>query len=216
MPVSSPTPMHASTSVPPKADSAVQQRRSRIKLWLVVAICAAPVIASYCAYYFVRPSARSNYGTLIDPQRPMPALNLKTLDGRPYDNMALRGKWTMLMIAGGDCPAGCADRLYHMRQVRLTTGRERDRVQRVWLIPDQAPLSTMLIREYDGTEMLRADPSDLARWLPHDPAEPTDAWADHIYIIDPLGNLMMRFPLNADPNKTKRDLAKLLSASRIG
>ena len=193
-----------------------QRRRSQRKLWLVVAVCAAPVIASYVAYYFIKPSARSNYGTLIEPQRPVPALTLKTLDGRPFDVASLRGRWTMLMVAGGDCDAACVDRLYHMRQVRLTTGRERDRVQRVWLIPDREPLSTMLIREYDGTEMLRADPGELARWLPSDPDEAAAAYADHIYIIDPLGHLMMRFPLAADPNKTKTDLAKLLRASRIG
>jgi hypothetical protein len=190
--------------------------RSRAKLWLVIAICAAPVIASYIAYYYVRPSARSNYGTLVDPQRPVPALQLTTLDGRPFETDHLRGKWTLLMIAGGDCADACRDRLYHLRQVRLTTGRERDRVQRVWLIPDRQPLPTQVIREYDGTEMVRADAAQLAQWLPSDPVEPPGAYAEHIYVIDPLGNLMMRFPLDADPNKTKRDLAKLLAASRIG
>jgi hypothetical protein len=190
--------------------------RSRLKLYLVLAICAAPVVAAYVVYYAVRPEARSNYGTLVDPQRPMPSLHLRTLDGRAVDAATLRGKWTMLMIAGGDCPAACVDRLYHLRQVRLTTGKDRDRVQRVWLIPDATPLSTMLIREYDGTEMLRADPSELERWLPTAASESRAAYADHIYIVDPLGNLMMRFPLNADPNKTKGDVAKLLRASRIG
>jgi hypothetical protein len=192
-----------------------RRRRSRIKLYLVMAICAAPVLASYYAYYFVRPEARSNYGELIDPQRPMPALHLQTVDGRPFDSASLRGKWVMLMVAGGDCAAACVDRLYHLRQVRLTTGKDRDRVQRVWLIPDQAPLSTMLMREYDGTDMLRADPRELAAWLAADPASAA-TYADRIYIVDPLGNLMMRFPVDADPNKTKRDLGKLLRASRIG
>ena len=187
---------------------------SRLKLYLVIAICAAPVIASYYAYYFVRPDARSNYGTLVEPQRPMPALHLKTLDGRPYDPVALHGKWVMLMVASGDCPAACTDRLYHLRQVRLTTGKDRDRVARVWLIPDAAPLPTTVIREYDGTEMLRADPAEIASWLSVDGAPGT--YGDHIYVVDPLGNLMMQFPLDADPNKTKRDIAKLLRASRIG
>jgi hypothetical protein len=196
------------------ADKARSQ--SRLKLYLIIAICAAPAIASYYVYYFVRPDARSNYGALIEPQRPMPSLHLKTLDGRAFDTATLHGKWLMLMVAGGDCPAACADRLYHLRQVRLTTGKDRDRVTRVWLIPDAEPLSTMLIREYDGTEMLRADPAELERWLPADTGEPPSAYADHIYIVDPLGNLMMRFPANADPNITKRDLAKLLRASRIG
>jgi hypothetical protein len=196
------------------ADKARAQ--SRLKLYLVIAICAAPAIASYYVYYFVRPDARSNYGALIEPQRPMPPLHLKTLDGRAFDAATLRGKWVMLMVAGGECPTACTDRLYHLRQVRLTTGKDRDRVTRVWLIPDAEPLSTMVIREYDGTEMLRADPSELERWLPADAGEPPRAYADHIYIVDPLGNLMMRFPANADPNITKRDLAKLLRASRIG
>ena len=120
------------------------------------------------------------------------------------------------MVAGGDCPRACVDRLFHLRQVRLTTGKERERVERVWLIPDQAPLPTIVIRAYDGTQMLRADPAELARWLPVPADEPPGAYAEHIYIVDPLGNLMMRFPRDADPNRTKRDLAKLLMASRVG
>ena len=190
------------------------RRRSRLKLWLVIATCAAPVIASYYVYYFVRPDARSNYGELIEPQRPMPALHLQTLDGRTYDPAALRGKWLMLMVAGGDCDAGCTDRLYHLRQVRLTTGKDRDRVVRVWLVPDAAPLPTRLIREYDGTEMLRADRAEVTGWLTATNAQ--ERVEDRIYIVDPLGNLMMQFPVNADPSRTKRDIAKLLRASRIG
>ena len=177
-------------------------RPSRLKLWLVIATCAAPVIASYYAYYFVRPAARSNYGALVEPQRPMPPLRLATLDGKPVDAASLRGRWLMLMVAGGDCAGKCVDRLYHLRQVL-----------RVWLIPDTAPLSTTLIREYDGTAMLRADPAELASWLPPAAGESPD---EHIYMVDPLGNLMMQFPANADPTRTKRDLAKLLRASRIG
>ena len=187
--------------------------RGRLRLYLVMAICAAPVLASYFAYYYVRPSARSNYGELVEPQRPTPPLTLTTLDGRPFDVHALRGKWTMLMVAGGDCPATCVDRLYHLRQVRATTGKDRDRVQRVWLIPDAAPVSTTLIHAYEGTEILRADSRELARWLPSGDG---GDYAQHLYIVDPLGNLMMRFPVDADPNRTKRDLAKLLRASRIG
>jgi hypothetical protein len=202
--------------MPPPSPPEEPVRRGRLKLYLVVAICAAPVIASYVAYYFVRPEARSNYGALVDPQRPMPALRLQTLDGRPFDAATLRGRWLMLMVAGGECPAACVDRLYHLRQVRLTTGKDRDRVERVWLIPDAAPLPTAVIRAYDGTEMLRADPKELERWLPPAPGEPSDAYADHIYVVDPLGNLMMRFPRDADPNRTKTDLSKLLRASRIG
>jgi hypothetical protein len=189
-------------------------RSNNFKLYLVIAICAAPVIASYLVYFFVRPDARTNYGDLIEPQRPIPALHLQTLDGRAFDATSLKGKWMMLMVADGTCADACKDRLYHLRQVRLTTGKDRDRIARVWLIPDREPLSTMVIREYDGTEMLRANQKEIAAWL--DGGDRDGAYREHIYIVDPLGNLMMRFPVNADPNKTKRDLAKLLRASRIG
>ena len=100
-----------------------------------------------------------------------------------------------------------------MRQVRLTAGKERERVERVWLVADAEPLSTMLMREYDGTRMLRADPAELRAWLP---AAAGGDVRDHIFVVDPLGNLMMRFPKDADPNQTKKDLAKLLRASGIG
>ena len=198
---------------PDEAPVARSTARSRLKLYLVIAICAAPVFASYYAYYFVRPEARSNYGELIEPQRPAPVLHLTTLDGRPFDVSALHGRWLVLMAAGGDCPAACVERLYHMRQVRLTTGKDRDRVDRVWLVTDGAPVSTTLLREYEGTQVLRVDAKEAASWLA---VEPAGAYADRIYMVDPLGNLMMRFPVDADPSKTKRDLAKLLRASRIG
>lgn len=201
-------------SLTSSAKSRSSQSRSRLKLYLVIAICAAPVFASYYAYYFVRPEARSNYGELIDPQRPMPAMHLETLDGRPFDGAALRGKWILLMVAGGECAGSCRDRLYHMRQVRLTTGKDRDRVERVWLVPDATAPTADLVREYDGTQILRAGPAEVASWLALAP--PAEHDADRLYVMDPRGNLMMRFPLDADPNKTKRDLAKLLRASRIG
>lgn len=103
--------------------------------------------------------------------------------------------------------------LFMMRQLRTMQGKEMERIERVWLITDEQPLETMLMRVNDGTHMLRAPAADVARWLPVEQGERAD---DHIYLIDPLGNLMMRFPKNADPTKVKKDLAKLLKASAIG
>jgi hypothetical protein len=100
-----------------------------------------------------------------------------------------------------------------MRQLRLAQGKDMDRIERVWLITDDKPLETLVMREYDGTRMLRVKPDALKAWLP---VEQGTTAADHIYMIDPLGNLMMRFPKDADPNKIKKDLSKLLKASSIG
>ena len=100
-----------------------------------------------------------------------------------------------------------------MRQLRLAQGKDMDRIERVWLITDKQPLDTMIMREFDGTHLLRADPQRVKAWLPVDAGTVV---SDHLYMIDPLGNLMMRFPKDADPNKIKKDLERLLKASRIG
>lgn len=191
-----------------------QQKRGRWKLFAVLAVCAAPLIASYLTYYVIKPQGRTNYGTLIDPRaHPMPALSTATLDGKPQALDAYQGKWIMLQVSDADCQEPCRQRLHHMRQLRLAQGKDMDRVERVWLVTDDKPLETMLMREYDGTHILRARPAALKAWLP---TEPGTAPSDHLYLIDPLGNLMMRFPKDADPNKVKKDLSKLLKASRIG
>jgi hypothetical protein len=196
------------------SDNIERKRSGRWKLLLVIALCASPLIASYFTYYVIQPEQRTNYGTLLDPRaHPMPALGTVTLDGSPAALEAWRGKWIMLQVGPGDCDAACNARLHDLRQLRLAQGKNMDRVERVWLITDAAPVETLLIREYDGTHMLRADAAAVRAWLP---AEPQTTPADHIYMIDPLGNLMMRFPKDADPNRIKRDLSRLLRASRIG
>ena len=187
-----------------------QRNSGRWKLFLILAVCASPVIASYLTYYVIKPETRTNYGDLIDPRaHPAPvSLGAGTATLAEY-----KGKWVMLQVGNADCDENCRKRLHDMRQLRLAQGKDMDRIERVWLITDEKPLETMLMREYDGTHMLRAKPEVLRSWLP---ADSGTTQADHIYMIDPLGNLMMRFPKDADPNKVKKDIAKLLKASRIG
>jgi hypothetical protein len=199
--------------IPKSSSPAERSHWSRYRtLYIVMALCAAPVVASYFAYYVVPPSGRTNYGTLIEPQRPLPELRVETLDGRPFDLKSLAGRWILLMVDRGDCDAACSEKLLSMRQQRLMTGKDRDRVERVWLIPDTEPLSTMVMREYEGTLFLRAPAAALAAWLPVDAAANTKI-EDHVFVIDPFGNLMMRWPRAADQSAVKRDLAKLLRAS---
>ena len=191
-----------------------QQRKGRWKLFAVLAVCATPIIASYLTYFVIKPQGRTNYGELLDPRAyPIPALGSTTLDGKPVALEDYKGKWIMLQVNGAECGDACTKKLYDMRQLRLAQGKEMERVERVWLITDDKPLETILIREYDGTRMIRAKADLVQAWLP---VEPNAAVTDHMYMIDPLGNLMMRFPKDADANKIKKDLNKLLKASRIG
>ncbi|WP_296947136.1 cytochrome C oxidase subunit I [uncultured Massilia sp.] len=191
------------------------QKRGRRMLWLVLLVCASPLLASYFTYYVLKPEKRNNYGALVDQRaHPVPAgLGTTTLDGRPQALAGFKGKWVMLMTAPGACAEACRKQLFTMRQLRLMQGKEMDRIERVWLITDRAPLETLVIREFDGTHMLRADPAAVQGWLPVDAGTGTD---DHIYLIDPLGHLMMRFPRDPEPRKVYKDIYKLLKASSVG
>ena len=195
-------------------DSARQRARGRWKLLAVLAVCAAPMIASYFTYYVIKPEGRTNYGALLDPrQYPIPAMASTQLDGQPGKLEDYKGKWIMLKVGPSECGQACQDQLFAMRQLRTMQGKEASRIERVWLITDNEPLETMLLRVNDGTRMLRAPQDAVRRWLP---VEQGAQVSDHIYLIDPLGNLMMRFPKDADPTRVKKDLAKVLKASAIG
>jgi len=190
------------------------QQRGRWKLYLVLAICASPLVFSYLTYYVIKPMSRTNYGTLLDPRLyPMPTLNSVLQGGAPEELTAYKGKWIMLQVSGSDCKSDCQKGLLAMRQLRLMQGKDMDRIERVLLVTDQAPMETMLLREFDGTHFLRVDPAAVKAWLPAE--EGTSAF-DRLYLIDPIGNLMMRYTVDADPNKVKKDIIKLLKASSIG
>jgi AhpC/TSA family len=183
----------------------------RIKMLLLFLVCAAPVIASYITFYFYKPDGRVNYGTLIEPPRPLPDAALSLLDGKPFHLAEFKGKWVLLTFDKGGCAEACAEKLFKMRQLRTMQGKERERLERAWVITDAEPLSTMLIREHDGMKMLREGNTRLADQFPADGDR-----ADYIYLIDPLGNLMLRYPKAADPMKMTKDFGRLLKYSRIG
>jgi hypothetical protein len=195
----------------PSASSAPPDRRSaRVKILAIAALCIAPFVAALIVYGYWQPQRGMNYGDLI-PVQPLMDPPLRHLDQRTFRLSELRGRWVMLQLDAADCAAACRAKLYDMRQVRLAQGREMERVERVWLILDEAPLDTQLMREYDGTRMVRAGGSALLAEFPA-----AGGVRDHIYLIDPLGNLMLRFPKDADPVRMNKDLVRLLKASRIG
>lgn len=191
-----------------------QRRTGRWKLLAVLLVCAAPIIASYLSYYVIKPEGRTNYGAIIDPRvHPMPKFTSTTLDGRLETLENYAGKWIMVKVGGGDCDKACQDQLYAMRQLRTMQGKNMDRVERVWLVTDQEPIDTMLIRMYDDMHILRVKPEELAQWLP---LEQGGKLEEHLFLVDPRGHLMMRFPKNPEPRRVHKDIAKLLKASAIG
>ncbi|MGY0197241.1 SCO family protein [Leptothrix sp. BB-4] len=187
-------------------------RSGRLRMLLILLMCAAPVIASYFTYYVIRPQSHTNYSTLIMPPRALPApaqLSLQDLAGQPVDPRSLRGQWLLVVVADGACDATCEKLLYAQRQLREGLGRDKDRVDRVWLVTGQAPREAVLPAMAQAT-VLRAIDGQLASWLE---PEAGRQLGEHLYLVDPHGQWMMRMPVDFDPAKVRRDLDRLLRAA---
>jgi cytochrome oxidase Cu insertion factor (SCO1/SenC/PrrC family) len=146
-----------------QADAA-RTRMGRWKMLFVLLICASPVVASYWTYYVIRPEGRRNYGELIEPQRPLPAVATLSLSGEAAPLTALKGQWLLLSVGGGACDAACQQRLYFQRQLRETLGKDKDRLDRVWLIQDDAAVAPTLMPAVAQATVLKVKAQDLQAW----------------------------------------------------
>jgi hypothetical protein len=187
--------------------------RGRLRMLMVLLVCAAPVIASYFTYYVVRPEGRRNFGELIQPMRALPDVVVSRLNGETLALPSLKGQWLLISVAGGDCQADCQSQLYLQRQILTGLGKERPRTEWVWLIPDQVEVPSALLPGLKDATVLRMEPGALSQWLQ---AANDGRLQDHLYLVDPHGQWMMRFPPKLSTEgaiKTKRDLERLLRAS---
>jgi hypothetical protein len=190
-------------------DAALRTRRGRRTLVILALICALPVLASYLTYYFWQPDGRVNYGELIPPAA-MPDTPLSGIAGQPeFPRRELDGRWTLVFAGPGECDPVCQQALYLMRQSRLAQGQEMERVARLWLVGAGTDPAPELLVQHDGLRVARAN----AAWLQQ---LPDAAAGRHVYLVDPLGNVMMRFPESADPRRVIKDLQRLLKYSPLG
>ena len=186
-------------------------KRGRIKVLALAAFFALPVVAGYVVYFFdLAPGGTANYGTLLPPQ-PLAEETLPGIDGQPVRTADVRGKWVLVQFDSGTCAAYCERKLYFMRQVRKALGKDTSRVERMWLITDDSVPNAKLREAIEGTRIARTAGSPIAAEFPAERSA-----ADHIYLVDPFGNLMMRFPREPDPSKMLKDLQRLMKVSRIG
>ena len=195
------------------ADLQARQTGGRWKMLLVFLVCAAPIIASYFMYYVVRPEGRRNFGELIEPQKPLPDQLAQSLSGAAVNLQTLKDQWLLVSVSGGDCDDACARHLYLQRQLLEGMGKEKDRVDWVWLIQDDAKVPEKILPGLKDATVLRLPPSAITSWLA--PSQGHQI-SDHLYLVDPMGNWMMRFPANLDlasAAKAKKDMERLLRAS---
>jgi cytochrome oxidase Cu insertion factor (SCO1/SenC/PrrC family) len=201
----------------PRAATAAGSRRP---LWLVLAAFLAPLALAFLLYYGVngwRPSGTTARGDLVDPPRPLPESSLATPDGAITSTRFLRGHWSLVYIGAGSCDARCRKALSRMRQVRLALGDDRTRVQRVFLATGDCCDRSYLESEHPGLLTARLDDAPGARMLAaFTLTERHVEQSGRVYIVDPLGNLMMSYPPDAPPKGMLEDLKKLLRLSHIG
>ena len=167
----------------------------RLKLVAVLLVCAAPLVLAWGAWHFGwGTGSAGNYGELITP---------RTLSRPPF--LELRGKWVLVTFDAAACDAYCEKKLYFMRQTRKAQGKEQSRLERLWVVTDAGSPRPEVLAAIEGTHLARTG------WdaFPGNPA-------DHIYLVDPLGNLMLRFPRDPDPSKMIKDLQRLLKYSQVG
>ncbi|MCA1977720.1 MAG: hypothetical protein LDL19_00635 [Thiobacillus sp.] len=185
------------------------QLTPRGKFLLLLGVFALPVVAAAIAYLGWRPSAHGNYGELLRVT-PLQKTVGTRLDGQALDFAALRGQWLLVRVGGAACGAACAQQLYLSRQIRTALGKDQSRVERVWVLTDTGTPAAALLAEHPGLVVWRpAAPDFAAQFLGADGGE-------RLYVVDPLGNLMMRFPAAPDPKRVLKDLRLLLKASQIG
>ena len=184
--------------------------RGRRTLLLLALVALAPIAASYIAFYWLVPTRRLNYGELLATAQAPPLTGI-ALDGAPFALMELRGKWVLLIVSGADCAAACEKALYATRQARTIQGREQDRVVRALLQPTGASAPPPgLLTGHPGLLTARVDPGALAQ-LPLPVPDVTT-----IILIDPRGNLVLRYGADPDIKRVANDLGRLLRTSQIG
>jgi len=161
-------------------------------LWIAL-VCAAPLVLGSAAYLLGwSPGTPSNYGELLPPQV-IPSVG------------ELRGKWVLLSFDPAACDANCERKVYVMRQVRRAQGKDMERIERMWVVTDAGKPRADVLAASEGMR--------LGRFAADGFPGPT---TEYIYLIDPLGNLMMRFPRDPDPSKVIHDLQRLMKYSRFG
>lgn len=197
------------------------QRKSRIKLLGVLFIFAGPLLVAFIWLQLVRHDAvvaTSSKGDLIKPATPLTEFQLEEVGKGALDLESVKGLWTLMYFAGDTCGDICRQNLYHMRQVRLALARNMDRVQRLVITAEAATIDADLLSEHEGLRVATgsADAVDgLRQQVVAAEAGMTDS-PEAIYLIDPMGNVMLRFPADLNPKGMLKDLKHLMKVSRIG
>jgi hypothetical protein len=195
--------------------TAPQTNASRRMLLILFCMFMAPLALAFWLYYGSdwRPGGTTNNGELIQPARALPVIATRRGDGSPASSELLHGKWSLVVIADGACNESCQSALNYTRQTALSLGRLQSRVKTVWLVNANCCNHELLKRVASDFLVLNASDNSAAPWLNLFPADNRERM---IFVVDPLGNLMMRYDIRLEPRGLRLDVKHLLDLSQIG
>lgn len=195
-------------------------KRSNLTFWILVVVCAFPYLGGWLYYQFrdqLPHPVTSNHGALISPVRQVGELPLTGPDGATFNTADLRGKWVLATVADSSCAEACQQNLYYLRQVRQAMGNERRRVERLLILTETSHLPELQthLPEHEGMKVAIGPSASISQLesLLHNP---NPVAKDGIYIIDPLGNVMMSYPPSFNGELIIKDLRRLLKVSQVG
>ncbi len=197
-------------------------RNQRIKLVIIISLFALPVVIAWLWHVNSdqwRPTSTTNYGELITPARPLENFVMQALDGTPVNQDILRGHWTLVYIGAAECDPSCRSNLYNIRQIRIALNEKIDRLERLWIVSNMQNSEQLhgLLEEHPGLQVVKPDSEMLQRLFTQFRMSNDDAAVEgRVYLVDPLGNLMMRYPVDAQPKGILKDILRLLKTSWIG
>ncbi|MDX9767268.1 MAG: hypothetical protein RBT51_08000 [Ectothiorhodospiraceae bacterium] len=197
-------------------DTARPATRMLPLILLVVVIVAPALVATTLYLSGWRPGASSSHGELIVPPQPLPGMSLTSADGQALADDALHGKWGLLYLLPQTCATECRDVLLALRMVHVAQGREYQRVQRIFLIDSEAPAAVPEAIAELLKDGLRATADAGSVTALRQTFEQAGGSAGEVYLVDPLGNLILRYRPDADPKGMRKDLAHLLKHSWVG
>jgi hypothetical protein len=186
------------------------KKSNRRKFVLLLVLLFSPVVISYTLFFMGYRPGSVNYGDLIEIEKLTGSAGVTQDTNKILRIKDLHGKWVMLTIDSGNCDEACQLKLYYMRQVRTMQNKEMNRIERLWLVDDNEKADPELLKNYEGTLFVNARDSELLEQIPTQ-----ESRRKHIYLIDPMGNLMMRFPENLEPRKMSDDIKRLLHVSQM-
>jgi hypothetical protein len=193
-------------TAPQRETPAVPAAGGRRIVFLIAALALAPIVAAYVVYYLFPRQPAANYGTLLATV-PAPQIAGTRADGSAFRLDDLHGRWVLLWGAPGNCGPSCDKALYATRQARTMQGKDQERIVRAWLVVGDAMPAPALLAQHPDLVVARVAASAL---------DPLPGGSGSLYVIDPLGNLVLRYPVDPDIRGIANDLTRLLKASRIG